>query len=193
MDLTDYEIKGRAVAQHFYTELEKIAYSKRVKALYQAAGKAQKQVDTAADTLGWQRHIPFTRAHRAYHGHVGVPGSGVKGRARELANQAEGQAARERQALLSALESGRGNQEDILRRLKEGPQQVGAVHTPARQAARAIGVGGQVEQPAFGAGGRAMSPLARKAMLVGGAGVAGAGALYAGQQYLNQQQGYGGY
>lgn len=195
MDLNDYELKGRAVAQHFFGELEKIAYSKRVKALYRAAGGAEKQVGQAADALGISRFIPFTQAHRSFYGHVGVPGSGVKGRARMLANQAEGQAATERQMLLKALETGKGNQEDIIRRLAEGPQQVGAVQTPIRGAMRAAGVGPAIEQPSFAGGGSLLSsPLARKAM--GGAALVGlgAGGLYAGQQYLaNQQQGYGGY
>jgi hypothetical protein len=192
MKMIDHEVKGRAVAQYFISELEKIAYSSRVRSLYRAAQAAEDQVGDAASALGVRRYIPFTQAHRAYYGHVGVPGSGVKGRAAELASQAEAAATKERSALLTALETGKGNQADIIRRLNQGPQQVGRVRTPLRQAARSAGVGGQLERPQFESAPR--SSLARGALAYGAPALAGAGALYAGQQYLNQQQqGYGGY
>ena len=185
MNLIDHDTEGRAVVQHFFTELEKIAYSSKVRTLYRAAGGAEKQVGEAAEALGASRFIPFTKAHRAYYGHAGVAGSGVKGRARLLASQAEQQAGKERSVLLGALGKGKGNQENIIQRLKDGPQKTG----PVQRAKRAVGMGGAVEEPTFAS--KKWSPLARKAMIgtgVAAAGVAGAGGLYAGNQYLNGQQ-----
>jgi len=187
--MTEAEIQGRAVVQHYFTELEKIAYSAKVRSLYRGAREAEQGVADAAGALGASRFVPFTKAHRAYYGHAGVTGSGVKGRAREAARQAESQASRERGALLSALESGKGNSQDIIRRLGQGPKKTG----PVQRAKRAVGAAGPVENPDFEKKRSGMSPLARKALLGTGAVAVGAGGLYAGQQYLSGQKGYGQY
>ena len=198
MDMSDYEMRGRAVVQHFYTELEKIAYSRKTKMLYEAARKARGQAQESAETLGWSRFVPFTQAHRAHYGHLGREGSGMVGRANQLANQAEAQAKKERAMLLKALEEGKGNRENILKRLQEGPQNLDSPLASGRQVARSAGISSApVDQEAFKKKPKGFfsSPMARGAALgVGGVGLGVAG-LYAGQQYLQSQQqpSYGGY
>lgn len=159
MDFDEADIRGRAIVQHFFSELEKIAYSNKTRALIEASGVAKKQLDEAPAALGFRRHWRGSDANKAY--------QGVKERARLAADAATSQTGRETQALQSALANRKGDQGAILKRLTDGPT--------AKQAPTA-----RVDPNAG---------FKRKAAIGIGLPVAGATGLYAGQQYLSQPKG----
>jgi hypothetical protein len=173
MSISEAELRGRAVAQHFYTELEKIAYSKATQALYRQAKGAQDAVDISAKARGLGRFIPTTEAWREHRA--------LKATARDTANAAEAKARRDLKLMTRGLAAGRGNAENIKARIDAGPQNI----KPSRAALRSVGINSKAETPEFrkkeeaAAGGKGRKLLAG-AGLVG----AGAGGLYLGQQYL---------
>lgn len=196
MDMTEYDIKGRAVAHYFFDELEKIAYSRGLRSMYRAARSASEHADDVGKTFGRKKWVPFTQEHRSWWK--------ARGEAADLARKAEARAAKEKAGLLKALERGKvGRETDeqwaarrskIMQKLKQGPQKVGPVQRRVRAAQRAVGGQAPVENIEPQKKGIFSSPAVRMGATAVGLPALGAAGLYAGQQYLNSQQDpYGGY
>ena len=162
--MIDPELHGRAVIQHFFSELEKIAWSPRVEALNAGASAAARGVDDMAAHLGLSRFVPFTKGHRAYFGHVGdASRPGAKGTARAARQEAKAATDAERAAYYKSIEEG-ADASSVLRQMAQNPDPT---------------------QRGMSLGSKALLGTAAVGLPLGG---------YAGYQYLNSPpQGYGGY
>lgn len=181
--MQQYDIKGRAVAQYFFGELEKIALSSGT--VRRAAHEAARRVSELGEQLGKKRFVPFTKEHRAWWA--------SRQRAHRLSRAADAKQLKERRDILGRAESGgKIRREDIerLKQLKAQGGPTGKLHQGAKEVQRTFGAD---PTPPKREEGMLSSPRVRAGLAVG-APLAGVGAVYAGSKYLQSQQDpYGGY
>jgi hypothetical protein len=185
----DYDAKGRRIAQYFFEELEKIAFSPVAKKMLETAAKSQGEAVALGKSLGWKKWIPFTGGHRAWWA--------ARGGARQLAGEAEARAAKEQALLYKQIAKNAKNPDRVAalrKRIEAGPQGLGVVQRGIRSAKR--GVGADAPVPTGTPEPTALQKYGPRAALYAGLPVAGAAALYTGQKYVQSQQqdpyGYGG-
>ena len=167
--MDDFDIRGRLIAQAMYSEMEKIAgFSQKARQLSQEAVHKVNLHKKLQDALGWKRFVPFTQSQRA--------ASASRARASAATAEAEAQVKKERGAAARVIESGKGNQEEMLRMLGEGKP----TYT---KRSRLTGPKPAPEIPPD------KKPLlSTKNLIIGGTGLAVGGAgLYAGKKYLDGQ------
>jgi len=121
--MNSFDTRGRAIAQAFWTEMEKIAYSRQAHRLVSQANRAAKQhqrVGNATGWGGWKKFMPFTDDHRM--------ADASRLRAKAARSKATAQIQVERDAAKKAIRTGRGNQDSALRILEGKPARKSPTH-----------------------------------------------------------------
>tara|TARA_Y100000034_G_scaffold114104_1_gene149833 strand:- start:391 stop:915 length:525 start_codon:yes stop_codon:yes gene_type:complete len=173
--MNEFDTRGRAIAQAFWSEMEKIAYSRAARSLTDQAAEAARRHSRVAKSSGLMKWVPFTDAHRAT--------DAARIRARDARSAAEKKIKSERSAAFRAIRTGKGNQEAALRIIEGKPKRRkprgGGIATPDLPDTSKPSGSSTLRRVAIGTG-------------IGlGAAAAGVGGKRLYDINQNQQQGYG--
>ena len=180
----NYDIHGRAVVQHFYTELEKIALSPATMA--RAALKRQAAVVDTKKLVGAKRFLPWTAEAKAVRA--------AKGKANQFSKKVDSSLLAKRKAALELSGSARNTDRARGAEMLKGLNETNAPTSGLQAARRRAGLGGgKLTPPEPKSGWMPPSRMAKGAILGTGVVAAGGTAAYAGNKYLNDPGYSGGY